>query len=175
MPIPPGVIRTTCSAILTAVAQRLVDYVVVADASRVIMVARNTAVPHFGAEQDVLLRPMGFAVEKGWDNAAGRVTTVILRRLMVTCRTRDNLDEQGRDKLWLTSATKGHLKFEEATANALHEFWPDLNEGKNFLTIEPMKMQSGDDPDKETKDQSWGKSALVFSMNYLLDLDQSDQ
>src|SRR5262245_28774785 len=99
MPAPFSDDRCTIGPVLTAIAGQLVAKAVVQDPSRVVWSLRPT-VPHFGAEQDVVLRPLAPSAVQGWIAAGGRVTTMITRVIQTVCRSRSQLDEAGRDRLW---------------------------------------------------------------------------
>lgn len=173
MATPRGTVRTTCAAILAAIAAKLVADGVVSESSRVLYVARRASIPHFGADKDVLLTPLGFRLHTGQDVAGGRGTSMLLRTITVTCRTRLGTDESGRDRVWLTAEDIGQLAFEEAVVDCLHNYWPE-DSSRNVITAQPLKLMEGNAPDKDAKDPTWGQSTLAFSAFYHLNLTQQD-
>ena len=171
--MPTGTIRSSLVPILQAIAGQLVNYGVLSDASRAIITIQPDF-PHFGAEHDILIRPGNFIINRAMNAAAGRVATECIRTVTTVCRTRLNLDEAGRDKVWLTDAAKGHIVFEEFTVDALEEFWPaDAN--NNLLLNEPMRLIRMDGLRKDTTQPQWGQSALDWEIKYLLPLNQAVQ
>jgi hypothetical protein len=177
-------IRTSCVSILKAAASQLLTALGGAggtgftlDSSGIFLSCRPQ-MPHFQAEQDILLRPFGFRIDQGRDLAGGRYTTVFTRRLGATLRTRANLDESFKDQVWYqgdAGIVLGHSALEEAVVDALHEFTP-TDSNSNALTVEPMKIIEGNDPSKLMNDQnSWGWSLLMFSIVYMPPLNQAIQ
>jgi hypothetical protein len=172
MPTP---VRSAFRDILLSLAPRLVAKGVVADASRVLIVARRKKTPHFAAVQDVLVRPAGFRVQIPWADTEGRVGMLIRRTILLTPRTRMELDQADQDIDLLTDASLGHFVFEEAIINALHLYQP-LDGAGDALTIEPMHLTQGDDAAKEDeKSQGWGYATLNLEASYFLAVDQADQ
>lgn len=166
-------IRSSFVLILASVRARLVS-VLEFPASRVVPVIRGE-VPHFQGDQDVLLRPRGFRVDKPWSDGGGRHSTRVQRRLEIVCRTRCSLDSSGEAALWLSHETHGHFGLEELAANALQGFLPtDDPETLNVLVTDPLELLEGDDPkqDGRPKPQDWGETSLFFLCSYLMDFDQ---
>ncbi len=161
------VIRTSLATILTRIKTLLIaDAALSIPAARVLVTVRRK-LPHFQADQDIVLRPRGFSVVAKITDQAGRWETTIKRRLDVTCRTRLGFDETDRDESWLTDGTYGHVAFEESVASFFQELYlTDADD--NMLLHEPMLLMDGPDPEKEADDETaeWGQTTLSFEMVY---------
>lgn len=167
------VVRASIRDILNTIRQRLVDYPVIGT-DRVYIVARRN-VPHFQADQDILIRALGFTVDRGWADGAGRKATRIDRQVAIIPRTRLATDEADRDPQWLNHASLGHYQLEEKIPDALEEPWFPAAANGDHLTIEPIRMLSGSEADKgemKGEDFDWGDSAIFYKVSYLLALTQ---
>lgn len=167
-------IRSGIVAILDAVKARLVDKLAFPE-ERIFAVAREN-VPHFVAEQDILLKPGRFLSKQEWNDGAGRVATLFSRVLSVIPRNRLMRDEGDRDDIFLTDADAGYFALEEDIVDALQDFLPE-NTGEDTLLAEPMRILGGDPPRKEHGDKGagWGAGRLDFEIQYVFAADQTDQ
>src|ERR1700693_4481466 len=99
-------IRTGVVPLLLAIQQQLVNWPGLAGqitSDQIHFVARNaSSIPHFVAEQDILLRPGRFLSKESWAAGGGRTSTLITRVLEVFVRARVALDEKDRDTVFLT-------------------------------------------------------------------------
>ena len=165
-------IRSNFGAILEAIKNQLVAEIEI-PAERVLIVVRRN-VPHFAADQDIVLRPLGFRVDRQITDQTGRFLTAIVRRLEVRARTRLTLDEASRDEQWLLHETLGHLALEEGIVDALQEFIPlDNDVDQNALTYEPILLSDGTDPEQmpdRGQPTDWGESRLIFDVPYVMSL-----
>lgn len=171
MPQTPAQIRGSFRTILARIRTQVVEWCGIPE-ERVLVAARGK-VPWFQADQDIVLRPRGFRVDKSWTDQAGRHATVLHRKLEVRIRTRLQTDEPNSDSLWLLDEANGHVALEELVIDALQEFLPidDPETTKNALTLNPILLLDGDDPDREAgKPTDWGESRLTFEVSYILSL-----
>ena len=159
------VIRSSLRGILSAIKAQIISGVPL-PAARVLVSVRKQ-VPHFQADQDVVIRPRGFKIEKIITDQVGRWETTLRRRIDFTCRTRLGVDESDRDESWLQHASFGHILLEEKVVDAMQEFFPADASG-NHLVREPMLLTDGLDPDKEQDDElvEWGQSTVSFDVVY---------
>lgn len=121
--------------------------------------------PHLQADQDLVLRLMGFAPEEGWQVGAGRLATQVIERLGVQIRTRLALDEPGTRRKWVLD----HIDLRDSVIDALEEFVPTAAKGdiltNGAILLDPARPLA---PGKGTAD--WGSETLVFRVPYLLAL-----
>lgn len=168
--------RSSINDILAAVKAQLASYTGL-DSGRIFEVARRR-VPHFGAERDILLRPGRADPMDPMIEGGGRVDARVRRRLETVIRTRLELDQPDRDRIWLTETenARGHFQFEELVIDALEMFFPADSDG-NHLTTEGMRFQGIGEPDKDerSEEKGWGESTIVWLLEYELPLDQSVQ
>lgn len=159
------VLRSSLRPILAAIKAALVAGVPI-PAERVLVSVRRK-VPHFQADQDIVIRPRGFRIDASQTDHTGRFLTKIIRRIEFTCRTRLGFDETDRDESWLLDETYGHVALEERVIDVLQEFEATDEDG-NGLQHGPMLLMDGPDPDKEADDDAgeWGYSTLVFELTY---------
>jgi len=170
--------RTTLREIMPVIKQRLIDEQTIGE-DRIFMVAKDPrSVPHYQADQDILLWARLVAVDRSWADGSGRVATLLRRHLTVAVRTRLNIDPQSDDTSWITDATLGHYQLEESIPNAFEEWYPTDANGAP-LTIEVLQMIDGSEPSKPPSSargaeqtEDWGYTALRYELAYLLDLDQ---
>lgn len=125
------------------------------------------------ADQYFLIRVKGQTPAPGVEGG-GRVNTRVKRRIQVCLRTRLALDEAGRDLLWLTEQSLGHLEREHQLYDALSTYQPTDGKG-NWLVAEPIVLEQSTEPRKDKADPSWGRSAVEFVVDFALALDQSYQ
>lgn len=158
-------IRCSLRGILTSIKAQLMDWLEI-PAERVLVSVRKK-IPHFQADQDVVIRPRGFRIEKQITDEVGRWETTLRRRVDFVCRTRLGFDEDDRDESWLTDASYGHIALEELVVDAMQEFFPTDSAG-NHLTREPMLLTDGLDFEKEADDAEaeWGQSTVSFDVVY---------
>ena len=139
------------------------------DSSRVLIVARpESEVPHFGAEQDVLIRPLG---EQPVPSDAGRYNMMRSRKVRVTVRTRVLLDPADQDITRLTDLSLGHLALEDAVADALELCQPndagDITGVKgNWLVDEPVRTLSLSETRPDPRAREWIESSLECEIVY---------
>lgn len=170
-----GILQASFADILLLCRTQLVAEVEDLVEGNVRFIARSQQqAPHFQGERDVLLRPGRFVSKAEVFDGAGRTCTRFLRHLDMFVRTRLELDEADEDKLWLTDADLGLLKFEEACCDALSGFWPE-DEEQNNLTVQPLRIWDGTDPQRgQSEDWAWGNSAIRFEVEYLFSLRQQE-
>lgn len=168
----PSVQRSAIKTILLNIKAWLVEQEVV-DASCILLTARPWKdVAHFMGDQDVILKP-GRLLSLGYEDGSGRTDKRVKRMLDVGLRSRDELDMADEDRLWLTK-DDAHFDFEERLADALELYDGHDTEG-NLLLIEPMRLASGDAPERLVKAKGWGISVLQFELVYAMNLDQLRQ
>jgi hypothetical protein len=160
-------IRTSLATILTRLKTLLVaDTTLNIPAERVLLTVRRK-LPHFQADQDIVLRPRGFSVMAKVTDHAGRWQTTLKRRLDVTCRTRLGIDEADRDEDWLTDEAYGHIAFEEAVASFFQTLYL-MDDDQNVILHEPLMLMDAPDHEKDADDelQEWGQSTFSYELIY---------
>ncbi len=173
MPDPKSA-RSGFNAIILACKQQLITVAGIPEEC-ILIVARGK-VPHFQADQDVVLRAKGFQVRKEVTDQAGLWDIRIRRKIEARCRTRLALDDASRDEIRLTDLTLGHTAFEELVATTLMgnpngtPFFPTDAAG-NALTAHPLLLDDGDGPDpdpEQGKEADWIETKLHFWIEYSL-------
>ncbi len=167
--------RVRFADIILAIKQRFVDRGVVANVTRVALIARNT-VPKVKAEKLVYLRPRRGFVSAGQVDAAGRGDFRVARQLDVILSLRTATDAVDRDEQFLTNDEgRGILDFEEDAWGAMEDWQPSDADG-NVLTIYPLKVLS-DDQVNRTEGQGktwWGDCTFVLDVAYHPPIDPDD-
>jgi hypothetical protein len=140
---------------------------------RVNIVATWPKDPQIVGDQDLLIRPLGFIcnLEEG-AQGAGRVETLIHRRLAIKVRTRLAYDSEQDQVGWLTDATLGHLQLEEQVLDSLQNFIP-MDGSSNWLVAQPLQLVGGDQPEDPEGLDGNGESVVYFDLAYLPALNQS--
>lgn len=179
-----AVLRSSFVTIVQAVQTQLVNAGIVSSDQIHLISRQQHDIPHFVGDQDILIRPGRFRSIEGQAAVAGRVATVFNRVLEIFPRTRVVLDESDRDAIFLTDqgtadpvnspAGLGIFALEEAIVNSLHIFLPVDSNG-NALTWEPMRIITGEAPEKQRDDPLWGYSSLDFEVVYMFNANQAVQ
>jgi hypothetical protein len=163
--------RTGIAMILLSIQQQLIDKAVVPQAD--IGIVCTVDVPHFDADQDVLIYPQRFTSDQAQADHAGRIDTRVVRMVHIILRTRMELDESNRQVSILTTPSLGHFALEDAILDALQIFFP-LDSNGNQLTYEPMRVYTGEPPKLELpKHPGWGNSILTFEVGEMMPLTQN--
>lgn len=123
--------------------------------------------PRFRGDQDCYIRLLNPSPEQGFEHGSGRTCIILSRPLVVTLRTRYQVDTSDVQNLWLLDPTYGHLAKEEALFNGLVNFVPTDSSG-NWLTSEvlhPLPTPPEVMADKP-QGKGWGESHLTFELKY---------
>ncbi len=131
---------------------------------------------HAQADWYASVRPRGGGPVPDRFGAAGRFSAVVIRRVVVTVRSRCALDEADRDLAKLTDLNLGHLRNEHAVINLLDGYQP-VDASGNWLLVEPMRLVPGgiSDPRRLPKEPEWVESSTEYEVQFELNLDQSQQ
>lgn len=166
----PSPIATSLVNIIPVVKAQLVRATGLPDTA-IRLVARGQT-PRFQADQDILIRPGQVAWDQGFDVGSGRVCAIIRRPLLVTVRTRYNVDLSDEDAYRLTDAVNGHIPLEEKVVDALLDFVPrDGND--NMLVQEPMHpLDYPQEEEQPAEAADWVESRLAFQLTYQIPLNQ---
>ena len=133
-------------------------------ADRILPIARPTQkVPKLVGDQDILIRFKAFRRTGGPQDWRGRHDLRLTHRLLVTIRTRFEMDSEDKDTRWLTDSTKGNILAWEDVLDCLHGFVPKDSSG-NSMAVEPLAILEGDSGEKDAKDAGWGEATLSFSV-----------
>lgn len=169
-------IRSNFGDILTRIKAQIVAELDYPDNRVIISIRRE--VPHFNADSDIIIRPLGFRAISQITDQTGRFATAVTRRLEVRARTRLALDEASRDEIWLTDESRGHLQLEDQIVDALQSFIPVTSTlAPDAMTLEPLFLIDGSDPDQQSdrgrgQPANWGESRLTFEVSYIMALTQ---
>lgn len=171
MPSTATVVRSHFADVLTALAAQVAS-VTGLDPSHVLIAAGDVAVPHFQADQDVVLRLMGETPDPDEDGSGrGRVCDLRRRTVVVECRTRVYLDDVAQDVVRLTDASLGHLALEDNAYDAA-ERWIATDSDGNALALGGF-VGAVSDPKPDKDDRNWVSSRFPLVIPYQRALDQS--
>jgi hypothetical protein len=126
------------------------------------------------ADQYVLIRVSPGRVVKASFVGTGRVASRMERDITVTLWTRLAADEQRSDAEWLSHPSIGHLQAEHKLWDALLGFQPVDDDG-DWIVAAPIVPESVDAPKKARRRKGWGHSSVRFTVEFVLDLDQTYQ
>lgn len=158
--------RSTIGEIVTALRLELATFLGFGE--RVFVSARKEP-PHFLADADVVIRMggegPGRAVVSG---AGGRVVNQRVRKVILSARTRCQLDPPDRDTVHLLG-TSGHLALEDQIHDCL-EMWLPASAERGLLE-EPARCGTWSEPVPEVKHPEWLTSTLEIELPYLRELD----
>lgn len=123
--------------------------------------------PRFRSDQDCYIRLMDITPRQGFEHGSGRTCIILSRPMVVTLRTRLQVDPSDIQNAWLLDPTYGHWIKEEALFNGLVNFVP-LDSSGNWLTAEvlhplptPPEIAS-----EKPVGKGWGQSHLTFELVY---------
>ncbi len=156
-------IRARFSSILLALKARIIARAVV-PAAQLEIIADDQPPPTKG-EKLVYLRPRRHSAGQPQVESAGRLDTRLTRTVDVFVRTRATIDKISSSEQWLTDQARGILDLEEDIVNALQDFAPVDSDG-NLLTVQPIRITTGAQPDSGAKKQGWGQSSSSWDVIY---------
>jgi len=169
----PTIIRTTPDVLLLAVRDKL-KTALGWPLERLYIATLEVPPVNVQADQYATIRMMGLNPVKSIIHGAGRVDYRVQMPVAITISSRADLDDIAQQIIWLTDLSLGHLKFEVAIINALGCIWFEDAAGNGYL-YEDIILERGDVPKLDKKESGWGQSTLTFSLDFVLDLDQTVQ
>lgn len=123
--------------------------------------------PRFKGDQDCYIRLLDATPRTGFEHGSGRTCLVISRPMVITLRTRFQVDASDLNNLWLLDPTNGHWTKEEALLNGLLN-WAPTDDSGNWLTAEvlhPLPTPPEIMAEKPVG-KGWGQSHLTWELVY---------
>lgn len=123
--------------------------------------------PRFKGDQDVYIRLMDSTPDMGFEHGSGRTCIIVRRPLVVTLRTRYQVDPSDIQNAWFLDPNYGHIAKEECLFNGLVN-WIPLDSSGNWLTSEPLHPMPTP-PEvmmEKPKGKGWGESHMTFELVY---------
>lgn len=170
---PVTVLQSGLAAILLAVRARIVAVTGISENQVKLWARSHRTCPQFQSPRDVVLVPGPASPTPGWQEGAGRIASVVQRPLHVVARTQLAFGTSDSDWSALTD-TLGLETLEDALATALVEPWFPEDVDGNHLTISPLLLMPGTQPDDNAEDRTWAQATLGFELNYELPLGTTD-
>jgi hypothetical protein len=127
-----------------------------------VLISRGRRMPHYQADQDIVVRFRGFSSLESYTVGGGRMDTRLARKLSIICRSRLRTDEENTDKNWFTDAAFGYLSLEDSLVDCLHLFLPSDINGNALLTM-PMRVVGSSDVEEDQKEPGWGFASVDFA------------
>lgn len=124
--------------------------------------------PRFKGDQDLYIRLMDATPRPGFEHGSGRTCIILSRPLVLTLRTRYQVDPSDVQNAWFLDPNYGHIIKEEQLFNCLVD-QPILDPAtSNWLTSEvlhplptpPEVMQ------EKPRGKGWGESHMTFELVY---------
>jgi hypothetical protein len=146
--------------------QKVIDDAVI-PASCCFITARDPAkesLERYQGPAEFYFRPLGFVTNDPEITGAGRVSTPFVRTVELTIRMRMDSDQSSQDLYFLTRAD-ALFPLEEAAVNSLQMLSP-VDAAGNAYTIAPIRIMSGQQPDKLYDDFAVGFSKLFWEAIY---------
>ena len=123
--------------------------------------------PKYRGDSDCYIRLLDATADPGFEHGSGRTCLIISRPMVVTLRTRLQVDTSDVQTQWFLDQINGHLIKEEALFNGLCNFVP-LDVSGNWLLSEvlhPIQTPPEIAVEKPTG-KGWGQSHLTFLLKY---------
>jgi hypothetical protein len=139
--------------------------------------ARTSPLTHFEAEAEVFIQVYEEGKVDQQEDATGRVSCWVNRRIGVWCCTRVALDEANTDEVLLLHPERGLLVLEQQVWEALMMLHPAQDDG-DLLTIQPVYYLGSSTPDRElglVLPIGWIGSVMFFQISFERKADQSKQ
>ena len=173
MPTDPAQIPSNVGPILLLLQVQLATWLNWSMRRIIITALPPEQVPHYNAEQDVLLAPKSERPDVGAIDGGGRYDNIRYRTLDLVARTRLFLDLTGRDPSRLTDTSLGHFALEDKIVDAVELFFT-VDANQNCLAL-PMRVGTISEPRREARENNnWVYSTFNVEFEYQRLLDTSD-